>query len=137
MAFPVDLIDKVKDYFPTGSRVICNPPILNTDEDWVALVRDGEALRGIKKYLIADEWEQCGRDYEIGPFNNKNNNRFVSFRKGEVNLIITDSAVTYDRYKVATRIATRLNLFNKEDRVALFQIIRDHDFTVTHNARGW
>lgn len=32
--FPIELLPYSKDHFPTGSRVICNPPVLDTDEDW-------------------------------------------------------------------------------------------------------
>lgn len=132
MAFPVDYIDKVQDYFPTGSRVICDPPILNTDEDWVVKVYDSQSLREFKKLLKKDGWELCGAEYENQGFGNMHNGKFVAFRKGELNLIITESAVVYDRYKIATRVATKLNLISKDDRIALFQMIRDHNFATNH-----
>lgn len=137
MAFPVDVIDKVKDYFPTGSRVICNPPIMNTDEDWVVLLHHTNAFTDFKKYMRDNGWETCGQDYALDPFGVRNRNRFVAFRKGELNLIVTDSPVVFDRYKIATKIATRLNLFNKEDRIALFQIIRDYEFETRHQLHNW
>jgi hypothetical protein len=50
-------------------------------------------------------------------------NVFVSLRSGDVNLIVTSDARFAARFLVATRLATQLNLLNKNDRVALFQAV--------------
>lgn len=94
-------------WYATGSRVICDPPPDDTDYDVVVLKVAPIDLTG---------WtceSACG---EYVP-------QFVSYRRGKVNLIVTDDAEFYDRFVAATRVAKRLNLLKKEDRIALFQAV--------------
>lgn len=125
--FPTKLIPHVIKYLATGSRVICNPPVMDTDEDYVVLVRN---LTDFHKVLMADGWEQGSANYgeeQNGPLMVPNSpiNQFKAYRKGDINLIVTPQPVLYTRYDFATRIATALNLTKKEDRVTLFTMIRD------------
>lgn len=101
---------------PTGSRVICNPPPTDTDEDWVVLVLDLEAFRVMAE---ADGWElTTDLDYQ-----GDQPGHFNTYRKGHYNLVVTESAEEYRRWRLATAVAQRLNLMAKEDRIMLFQAI--------------
>ena len=107
---------------PTGSRFICDPPVLDTDDDWVILVEDLEYA----KYKAARlDWYHAGGGYyregsdheELGPF--------VSMRQpeGNSNYIFTEDAEFYDRYVAATLLAKKYNLLNKPDRIQLFHAV--------------
>jgi len=49
--------------------------------------------------------------------------RFSSYVKKEVNLIVTEDPKFFDKFMAATSVAKRLNLLSKEDRIALFQAV--------------
>jgi hypothetical protein len=116
--FPNHLTPSIVDYCATGSRVIVSPPVMDTDEDYVVLV---QSIPTFAKRLNGDGWKLDGKDYGTGA----GINNFKSFRKAQVNLIVTDNKLFFARYKFATRIGQALNLAHKEDRVALFEMIRD------------
>lgn len=102
----------------TGSRVICDPPVLDTDLDVVLLVRS-EAPRfadAVREDLEAAGYARTSADSsELGT-------GFITFRKGDVNLIVTASPELYRRWCVATSCAIALNLRSKSQRIALFQV---------------
>ena len=93
-------------FFKTGSRAICNPPVMDTDADFVVLDQTG--------ILNLRNWAEATTDseYEGGT---------RTFRLGEVNLIVVEWEEDFNRWKIATQIATRLNLTSKPERIALFQ----------------
>lgn len=96
---------------PVGSRVTCNPPPTNTDEDWLCYVKDVDVFveLAIKMgYYITSE-----DDYEI--------EYFTSMRKEDVNLIITQESEFFNKFICASNLAKRFNLLHKDDRIALFQ----------------
>ena len=97
----------------TGSRVICNPPVLDTDEDWFVYVFERE---DVDQLLI-----ESGFMPVVGT---KDYSQFVSYRKGIWNISVTDDSDLYVRSCVATELATRFNLLNKQDRVDLFNAIQ-------------
>lgn len=98
-----------------GSRVTCNPAPDNTDEDFLALVPfDVTAL------MAADGFTQDGSpEFYTG----NDNGGFRSFRKGEMNIITTDSIEFFELFLTATELAKRFNLLAKADRIALFQAV--------------
>lgn len=103
----------VIDALATGSRVICNPPPLDTDEDWV-LLRDGTV--DTLNELLKNEWVNTNDPrYGNGPF--------LTFRKGIQNVILVGDPIFFQKWKSATYVAKRLNLGNKDDRVVLFQAV--------------
>ena len=102
-----------------GSRETCNPPPLDTDEDWLLLVN-------IEEYpafhaAVVEQYEQTSQegyqaeDGTISPF--------TCFRFEDKNLIVTTNKGFFDRFMQANRIAKNLNLLDKSDRIALFQRI--------------
>ncbi len=107
--------EQLKEYalecVPVGSRVTCNPPPTDTDEDWLCYVADIGAF-GELAIRIGYIWEG-GNNYEI--------EHFASLRNGNMNLIVTEDRLFFDKFIIATALAKRLNLLNKDDRIALFQ----------------
>src|SRR5687767_9020914 len=111
--FPTELIPYVQDYFPTGSRVICNPPVMDTDEDWAVLTTGhwSPTRVSLQDKLKEFGWENGGSEGA---------GSFQSWKKGELNIIVFRVPSQFAKYRLSTRIATVLNLTNKEDRVNLF-----------------
>ena len=120
----------VMGYFRTGSSYICNPPVLDTDEDWVLYTSQHRALHKEledRGYILSSKDAQgylATSDDLDGLF--KPYNRFWAYRHKETNenLIVVDQYLHFLQWKVATELAKRLNVTNKEDRVALFRAIR-------------
>jgi len=116
--FTIDLLNRYECItFPTGSRFICDPPVMNTDEDTVVYVTEDQ-YPALRNDLIA-------HGYRVPAFSFANYNNlkgdFISYKKGDVNLIVTWKSDYYDKYVHATLCAKRLNLLNKQDRIKLFE----------------
>ena len=109
--------DPFKDYVISfefvGSRVTCNPPIMDTDEDILILTDNLEEI--VTKCLLLGF-------AETGSYPGS---EFISLKRSEetLNLIITDKKDFYDLFMFATKLATSLNLMAKKDRIILFQAI--------------
>lgn len=103
----------------TGSREICDPPPLDTDEDYVCFMRKNpsdvyEALEAMGfTPCDANEYDDQIQDWR-------------AFRRGKLNLIVTHCTRFYNGFVLATLIAKDMNLTRKEDRVALFRSMREH-----------
>ena len=102
-------------FTPVGSRVTCDPAPTDTDEDYLVCGNDsiGEYLKSI------------GFKAEGHPkfYTGNNNGNFQSYRRDEINIIVTPDADFYDLFKSATELAKRFNLLEKSDRIALFQAV--------------
>lgn len=108
--------------WPTGSRYICNPPVTNTDDDYVLFVEDIKAA-----YL-----ELLDTNWTIGGANNasyavEDVGEWFSAKKhinGEVvNYIVVGNQETFSKWVTATELCKKLNLLKKEDRIALFEVV--------------
>ena len=115
--FPLeDLLDLTIEWEPVGSRVTCNPPPTDTDNDILCLVED-------RKQFVAEcgsaDFATMTREYT----GQSNQSPFTSLRRGDVNLIVTDNDVFYNLFRLATCIAKRRNIMDKADRITLFQHI--------------
>ena len=112
---PIDV--EIGTHFQTGSRVICNPPVMDTDEDYV-FIWSGETDTHLRKagYIVSQEAE--GKKY-------RNSSVIQVYRKGNVNLIAVADKTNYERWYLATRVATKMNLLDKPHRVMLFQLITE------------
>lgn len=110
---PENLWDNI---YRTGSNFICDPPVNNTDIDFVLF---SKAPSKLLDYLCSKGFEaNCRGDYplEVDGF-------FVSMKKDKLNLIITDKYDFYIRFVKATDLAKKLNLLEKQQRITLFQYI--------------
>ena len=106
-------MSKIKKVWPTGSRYICSPPVLTTDDDYVVLVEAG----------WEPELTEKGFTYTPTELQYVSMGSFVSLRKGDINYIVTQSQVFFDRFRAATELAKSLNLSDKNERVALFRSV--------------
>jgi hypothetical protein len=108
---------------PTGSRYICDPAPTDTDEDYVVLVLPEDFDDLILK--ISDNgYDLGGSDVFAAEEISLNEwDGFQSWKKGDINLIITTSKEFFDKFVEATEIAKELNLLQKEDRITVFQKI--------------
>jgi len=100
---------------PTGSRYICNPPVLTTDKDTIILV---DGFSDYFRLLDEEGWDRADNEYSIDGY-------FTSWRKDEENYIVIEDEKYYDASVVATEAAKALNLLKKEDRITLFESIID------------
>ena len=101
---------------PVGSRVTCNPPPTDTDEDFLVCCFNGSADSHLKEQ---------GFKQEGSPqfYTGNDDGQFKSFRRGETNVIVTPFLEFFEKFRAATHIAKRLNIMAKSDRIALFQAV--------------
>lgn len=105
-----------------GSRVTCDPPPTDTDQDWLVLV-DEKDFDNFANYLIYVGWELGG---SLIPYANNTLSSdyiFSSFTLGMDNIIVTASTEFHNRFLSASSVAKSLNLLKKEDRIMLFQSV--------------
>jgi hypothetical protein len=118
---------------PTGSKVICgpNPVTLPNDEDWVCLAPEGsmygsDSPKSVSRVLARHGFtaeslvsygvHEDARDMPI-------NVNFGSWRRGRVNLIVTEKPQFYVRFVLATALAKALSLQAKQARINLFKAV--------------
>jgi hypothetical protein len=103
----------------TGSRYICNPPVLDTDDDYIVLVDNLE--QSLEKFLYKEGWKRSGSE------GYSTDGEWESIKKTidgtVVNLIMTDNENYFNRFVHATETAKKLNLLEKADRIVLFKAI--------------
>lgn len=102
--------------YATGSSVICNPPILDTDKDFIICSKDPTILID---YLVDNDFEiSMNEGYEFDP-----DSGITCLRRLAVNLVITRDYAFYLKFVEATKLAKKLNLLEKTQRIALFQYV--------------
>lgn len=97
----------------TGSYYICSPPVENTDIDFILYTNT-------KADLIS--WLK-NNEFDFKDGEGYNNNFFTSCRKDKFNLLITDDFDYYSLFCEATKLAKKLNLLEKQQRITLFEFI--------------
>lgn len=118
-----DVVFFATDVHRTGSRVICNPAPTDTDIDYIVLVDNCYCAAGIIDHMVHN-----GYTHNIGESDSYQNmlsfdeeDGFMSFKKGEVNYIITPSKDFFDKFCAATVSAKEKNLLDKQDRIKHFR----------------
>lgn len=112
-------------HMESGSSIICNPPVTNTDRDVFVLLDADHSmmkygkLHSIVDLLIDDGWSISGSMQNGHPSDPK----FLSAKKNDANIIFLNSAETYTKICAATLLATKLNLTEKQDRISLFNAL--------------
>jgi hypothetical protein len=104
---------------PTGSNYICDPPVTDTDIDYAVLVDD---IHKAESYLSGQGWAYGGSAGD--------DDRFASYKKDNINVILMTDPLYYNRFLAATEIAKKLNLLKKEDRIYLFGVIADIELRI-------
>ena len=108
---------------PVGSRVTCNPAPTDTDMDIIVLT-NSETFMSIEAKLVETEWK-IGGSLPIDAVRQEllQYESFTSYKRGEVNIILTSSSEFFRKFMLATTLAKRFNLLIKADRIALFQAV--------------
>lgn len=114
----------IQKFEPVGSRVTCNPPPTDTDEDF--LVFAPFYGRFIATVMNTYGFEMGGSeivDHDLIEPSQNSDFGFCSLKLGDMNLIVTSNPKFYDRFLAASSVAKRLNVLNKADRIALFDAV--------------
>ncbi|UFK09528.1 hypothetical protein [Xanthomonas phage DES1] len=114
-------------YFKSGSSFVCDPPVQDTDEDYVIFTFN---LANLRLELESLGYTYSNKDiekYKLGktdPFAMYNS--FDSYRHPDNrhNLICVSNELDFTRWKVATLLAKQLNVLDKHNRISLFRAIR-------------
>lgn len=121
---PFGLCEEVKEMpevlgvFPTGSFFICYPQVVDTDKDFVVKVTD---LGAAEPALLSKGYKVSVCDRE--EYDLQAEGGFQTFRKEDINLIVTEDETFFSKFVDATLLAKELNLLKKEDRITLFQYV--------------
>ena len=106
-----------------GSRVTCNPAPLDTDQDVLIYIDEVNADDFVFRMKNAGFNVELGEGYAEDALNSGEDDRFQSYRLGDVNFIVTVDERFYVRFSAATAMAKRANLLEKAERIALFQAV--------------
>lgn len=119
--FPNDV--KV-DVVPCGSKFVCDPPVVTTDEDYLvwSSVKLDEYLRAAG--FVDDAGLQQAPGSSRPTWGESDPDlRFTSWKKGDINLIVTESEEFALKHECATRLCQKFNVLGKQDRIAVYQAI--------------
>lgn len=119
-----------------GSRVTCDPPPMDTDEDYLLEFRYYGDVEPFEKAMEAAGWTVEGRRKSavpqslfdaltaIEPFEDEYHmENFRSFRKGNLNVIAAYRQEFHSKFLLATEVCKQLNLQDKKQRIMLFRAI--------------
>ena len=104
---------------PCGSKVTCNPPPEGGDTDYLVLIEDNENVIRKAISILSEQkffWE--GSEHYQSAMGN-----FMSWRKDDLNLIVTCNSTFAQKHKIASALCKKLNVMNKAHRIAIFQAI--------------
>lgn len=108
----IDICAAAIDVLPTGSKFIC-PSVTNNDIDIMLYVDD--IINFYEKHKLVPSNQSYGDD------------KMLACREGIYNILLTENQDYFNKWKFATKLATGLNLVNKQDRVFLFSSIIDKE----------
>jgi len=111
------LLNYTQNWAHVGSSITCDPPPDNTDNDILCLTHN------LEDFTQRAEHE----GFEVRKGSTPGNQYFTSMKKNNTDLIVTTEEEFYTRFMRATKVAKKLNLLKKEDRVTLFQAILYHN----------
>lgn len=112
-------------YAHVGSRVTCNPPVLDTDNDVLILVAPDQ-FQALESAIYKAGGDRCGECYgDDAPL--------LPMRLGEMNYLLTDDRDYFDEFLRVTAVVKHLNVLCKGDRKAVFKAILDGDPTYLAN----
>ena len=116
---------------PVGSRRTCNPPPTDTDDDYLVLCKDKDQTVRSLKDLGFEPPENIEEYIALDACN------FTSLRFGELNFIVTDDVIWFDKFLTASYFAKKYNLTNKADRIELFESVMREASKSSDYADGW
>lgn len=110
---------RVLDYRLIGSQGIPGAVYPDSDYDYLLLIKRF-SLNGFKKKLRT-KFVQESDGY--GPYSPES--KFVSFRSGKLNILITKDKKYYRNTIAAQEISEKLELVNRNDRVMVFETLKN------------
>jgi len=118
--FPDSLEDFANACVYVGSRITCNPPPTNTDQDILVWVDGNKGYDILDSWLDRNDWEYEGDEkYQMS--------HFSSWRKTiqdvEYNAIVTTSETWFNRFLEATLLCKKENAMSKKRRIEIFDSI--------------
>lgn len=128
LAFKLTIQPKIADIvkmlptatiYPTGSRYICNPPVMSTDVDFVVWWPEHDKNKRADTTIIDAGYRISTLEYHA-----HSKWDFSCFRKGNVNLIVSASEEFVMRHAVGTDFCKRNNIRDKHHRVLVHEIVR-------------
>lgn len=117
-----DLSPMITHLEMVGSRVTCSPAPTDTDQD-VLILAPRDNLAALFATLECADFEVDGSRVTNAESSLEASDTFKSFKKDDLNFIVTADAAFFKKFMAATSVARRLNLLDKADRVALFQAV--------------
>lgn len=108
------------EYAFVGSRVTCEPPVLDTDCDVIILFASYPELTTLQQVIYLSGGEQCGEGYS-------GEADLIPMRLGDHNYLLTLNPAYYRTFLHVTAVAKHLNLLDKADRKAMFACLMDGD----------
>ena len=104
------IIDQLSDgdyvMVPVGSRRTCNPPPTDTDDDYLILCEDRNQTVKSLKELGFEPPEDIEEYVALHDCN------FTSLRFGELNFIVTEDMLWFDKFLTASYFAKKYNVTN-------------------------
>ena len=114
---------------PAGSRYVCDPPVLTTDVDFLVYHTNQS---------IAERLTMAG--FVMSDFTSYRTNlkitNFSAWRKGKLNLIVTNNLNYAETFQTATYLCKLHNVTNKNDRVYIHEMLRGEE-QFDHNTVHW
>lgn len=101
---------------PTGSRVICDPPVMDTDDDWLVFIP--ESMSDYANAFLQNIGATHSVEQEHYPDG-------VVWWLGTLNIIVLFDRDIYYRWVAATYYAKQMNLQSKEERKRFFGTMID------------
>lgn len=105
-----------------GSRVTCDPIPAGADYDYLVFCPTDDDVRHMVNYLGAEnyKWESSEHYQQVAQTG------FMSWRRGDCNVLLTSNHVWLERHHVATEKCKQQNILDKEERIKIFQQILYH-----------
>ncbi len=117
IAIPFGLMAQAIEIRRVGSLVTCSPTPEANDADFLVLVKE------LSVAACSLDDANFVREGYTPPNGILPSTNFLSYRRGEVNILITDVVGFFSKFCMATDIAARLNLQSRDDRKKLFQAV--------------
>lgn len=118
------IIGRTVDILPTGSRVIPGCATEYSDYDYVCLLYSDDTLEEAMDFLTNLGFILGGGEHYREQIAE---NKFLSFTRGQINLIVVKDPAFFERWKLATvgaiAIADHLRLQGREGRKNFFKTI--------------
>lgn len=117
-----------KKIVAVGSRVTCDPAPFGTDQDYLVLLNKVDEIYEVAEVFEEEGFTIGGSEVVDAAEEGDPNGGFSSFKKGDINYILTANEEFFNKFIFASNIAKKLNLLEKEKRINLFQIILYDNF---------